>query len=78
MQDKEMLPLRCICGYQGQINRLKSDLEIAERRLTELGNNLQHALNADYEKRNEIAELRRENRRLTTEVTRLENEAHRG
>ncbi len=69
---------RCICGYQLKINRLISDLEIAERRLTELGNNLQHALNADYEKRNDIAELRRENRRLTTEVTRLENEAHRG
>ena len=45
---------RCICGYQNKINRLKSDLEIAERRLMELGNNLEHALNANYELRNRL------------------------
>ena len=54
MTDKQELPLRCICGYQNKINRLKSDLEIAERRLMELGNNLEHALNANYELRNRL------------------------
>ena len=54
MSDKPELPLRCICGYQNKINKLKSDLEIAERRLEELGNNLEHALNANYELRNKI------------------------
>ena len=37
-----------------EISKLKSDLQIAERRLTELGNNLEHALNANYELRNKI------------------------
>jgi len=45
---------RCVCGYQSKINKLQSDLEIAERRLTELGNNLQHALNDNYELRNRL------------------------
>ena len=45
---------RCICGYQNKINKLKSDLEIAERRLEQLGNNLQHALNDNYELRNRL------------------------
>lgn len=54
MTDKQELPLRCICGYQNKINKLKSDLEIAERRLKELGNNLQHALNDNYELRNRL------------------------
>jgi hypothetical protein len=54
MTDKQELPLRCICGYQNKINKLISDLEIAERRLKELGNNLQHALNDNYELRNKI------------------------
>ncbi len=49
------LPLRCICGYQNKIDKLKSELQIAERRLEELGNNLEHALNANYELRNKIA-----------------------
>jgi hypothetical protein len=44
----------CICGYQNKINRLMSDLEIAERRLTELGNNLQHAITENYELRNKL------------------------
>ena len=54
MTDKPELPLRCICGYQNKINKLISDLEIAERRLRELGNNLEHALNANYELRNRL------------------------
>jgi hypothetical protein len=54
MTDKPGLPLRCICGYQNKINKLKSDLEIAERRLTELGNNLQHAITENYELRNKL------------------------
>ncbi len=45
---------RCICGYQNKINRLISDLEIAERRLMELGNNLQHAITENYELRNKL------------------------
>jgi hypothetical protein len=57
MKDVPMLPLRCICGYQGKINRLKSDLEIAERRLMELGNNLQHAITENYELRNKLGRL---------------------
>jgi hypothetical protein len=44
----------CICGYQNKINRLMSDLEIAERRLIELGNNLQHAITQNYELRNKL------------------------
>lgn len=54
MTDKPELPLRCICGYQNKINKLISDLEIAERRLRELGNNLEHALNDNYELRNRL------------------------
>ena len=56
MSDTPTLPLRCICGYQNKINKLKSDLEIAERRLTELGNNLHHAINDNYGLRNKLGE----------------------
>lgn len=50
------LPLRCICGYQPKINKLKSDLEIAERRLQQTINNLEHSITDNYALRNKLGE----------------------
>jgi hypothetical protein len=50
------LPLHCICGYQAMINRLKTDLEITERRLQQAVNNLEHSITDNYALRNKLGE----------------------